>query len=191
MKVKLLSPVQFFLTPWTVACQAPPSMRFPRQEYWRGLPFSSPGDLPDPGIKPGSPVFAGRFFTIEPPGKLTRVFPSGQLLPTFNKVRKAVTADDFFLFFISTYLTRNSCVGCEEGALRRTTEEVKGTIIQLLFLPYSPFSVPSSISYSCFSLSVSHSLLLHFSSSSSLFPTRSFTFLSPICILSCNISLPS
>ena len=41
-------------TPWTVACQAPLSMKFSRQEYWSGLPFSSPGDLSDPGIKPRS-----------------------------------------------------------------------------------------------------------------------------------------
>ena len=43
--------VPFFATPWTVACQAPLSMGFPRQEYWNGLPFLSPGDLPNPGIK--------------------------------------------------------------------------------------------------------------------------------------------
>ena len=43
-------------TPWTVACQAPLSMRFSRQEYWSGLPFPSPRDLPDPGMKPGSPA---------------------------------------------------------------------------------------------------------------------------------------
>ena len=45
-----------FATPWTVTHQAPPSMGFSRQEYWSGLPFPSPGDLPDPGIKPGSPA---------------------------------------------------------------------------------------------------------------------------------------
>ena len=45
-----------FVTPWTVAYQAPPSMRFSRQECWSGLPFPSPGDLPDPGIEPGSPA---------------------------------------------------------------------------------------------------------------------------------------
>ena len=45
-----------FVTQWTVACQAPLSMGFPRQEYWSGLPFPSPGDLPDPGIKPMSLV---------------------------------------------------------------------------------------------------------------------------------------
>ena len=53
-------------TPWTVACQAPLSMGFSRQEYWSGLPFPSPGDLPNPGIKftsPESPALASRFFT--------------------------------------------------------------------------------------------------------------------------------
>ena len=54
---------------WTVAHQAPLSMEFPRQEYWNRLPFSSPGDLPDPGIELTSPALAGRFFTTEPPGK--------------------------------------------------------------------------------------------------------------------------
>ena len=55
-KVKSLSCVQLFVTPWTVADQAPPSMGFSRQEYWGGLPFPSPGDLPNPGIEPGSPT---------------------------------------------------------------------------------------------------------------------------------------
>ena len=60
------------MTPWTVAHQAPLSMGFSRQEYWRGLPLPSPGDLPDPRIEPPSPVspaLAGRFFTTEPPGR--------------------------------------------------------------------------------------------------------------------------
>ena len=56
-EVKSLSRVRLFATPWTVAYQAPPSMGFSRQEYWSGLPFPSPGDLPDPGIKPRSPAF--------------------------------------------------------------------------------------------------------------------------------------
>ena len=58
-----------FAIPWTVARQAPPSMRFPGQEYWSGLPFPSPGDLPDPGTESSSPALAGGFFTTEPPGK--------------------------------------------------------------------------------------------------------------------------
>ena len=55
-KVKLLRIVQLFVSPCTVACQAPPSMGFSRQEYWSGLPFPSPGDLPDPGFEPRSPT---------------------------------------------------------------------------------------------------------------------------------------
>ena len=56
VKMKLLSRVQLFATPWTVAYKAPPSMGFSRQEYWSGLPFPSPGDLPNPGIKLKSPA---------------------------------------------------------------------------------------------------------------------------------------
>ena len=61
--------VQLFVTPWTVAYQAPPSMGFSRQEYWSGLPFPSPRDLPDPGIEPKSPAFQADALTSEPPGK--------------------------------------------------------------------------------------------------------------------------
>ena len=79
MCVKSLSRVQLFATPWTVACQAPLSMGFSRQEYWNGLPFPSPGDLPNPGIKadalssepPGKPyIYMGRTYTYGD-------FPSG------------------------------------------------------------------------------------------------------------------
>ena len=56
-------------TPWTVAHQASPSMGFSRQEYWSGLPFPSPGDLPDPGIEPKSPTLEADSLTSEPPGK--------------------------------------------------------------------------------------------------------------------------
>ena len=57
------------MTPWTVVHQAPPSMGFSRQEYWRGLPFPFPGNLLDPGIEPGSPAFQADALTSEPPGK--------------------------------------------------------------------------------------------------------------------------
>ena len=57
------------MTPWTVTHQATLSVGFPRQEYWNGLPFPSPGGLPDPGIEPESPALAGDLFTTEPPGK--------------------------------------------------------------------------------------------------------------------------
>ena len=61
--------VQLFVNPWTVACRAPLSMGFSRQEYWSGLPFPSPGDLPDPGIKPASPALQADSLWSEPPGK--------------------------------------------------------------------------------------------------------------------------
>ena len=61
-------PVLFFVTLWTVACQAPLSTGLPRQEDWSGLPFASPGDLPDLGVKSTSPASAGGLFTTEPPG---------------------------------------------------------------------------------------------------------------------------
>ena len=69
VKVKSLSCVRLFATPWTVAYQAPPSMGFSRQECWSGLPLPSPGDLPNPGIKPGSPSLQEDALPSEPPGK--------------------------------------------------------------------------------------------------------------------------
>ena len=71
----VLSCVQLFVTPWTVAHQAPLSMEFSRQEYWNGLPWPPPRDLLDPGIEPRSlahPALAGTFFTRVPPGRPTR-----------------------------------------------------------------------------------------------------------------------
>ena len=56
-------------SPWTAALQVPLSMEFSREEYWIGLPFLTPGDLPEPGIEPTSPALAGKFFTTEPLGK--------------------------------------------------------------------------------------------------------------------------
>ena len=67
VKVKSLSRVRLFVTPWTVAYQAPPSVGFSCQEYWSGLPFPSPGDLPNPGIEPRSPALEADALTSEPP----------------------------------------------------------------------------------------------------------------------------
>jgi len=68
-KVKPLSHVQLFATPWTAAHQAPPSMRFSRREYWSGVPLPSPGDLPDPGMEPGSLTLRADAWLSEPSGK--------------------------------------------------------------------------------------------------------------------------
>ena len=72
VKVTSLSHVQLSSTPWTVAYQAALSMGFSRQEYWSGLAFSSPGDLPNPGIEPGSHALQTDTLPSEPPGKTYR-----------------------------------------------------------------------------------------------------------------------
>ena len=79
---QLLSRIQLFATPWTLAHQAPLSVCFPRQEYWRGLPFPPPGDLPNSGIKLvslTSPTLADRFFT-------TSATREAQVSPKLNLV---------------------------------------------------------------------------------------------------------
>ena len=80
----LLNHVQLFVTLWAVAHQAPLSMGFSRQEYWSGLSFPTPGNLPDPGIEPASlvsPALAGEFFTTAPSGKPTSSYgPINELL---------------------------------------------------------------------------------------------------------------
>ena len=69
VKVKSLSPVQLFVTPWTVAYQVPLSVGFSRQGYWSGLPFPSPEDLPDSGIEPWSPTLQADALPSEPFGR--------------------------------------------------------------------------------------------------------------------------
>ena len=68
-KGKSLSRIQLFATPWTVTCQGSLSMEFSRPEHWSGQPFPSPGDLPDPGIKPRSSISQADSLPSEPPGK--------------------------------------------------------------------------------------------------------------------------
>ena len=69
VKVKSLSHVRLLANPWTTAHQGPPSLGFSRQEYWNGLPFLPPGDIPDPGIEPGSPALQSDTLLSESPGK--------------------------------------------------------------------------------------------------------------------------
>ena len=69
MKMKVFSVMSDSAAPWTVALQAPLSMRFSRQEYWSGLPFPPAGDLPNPEIEPGSPALQADSLLAEPPGK--------------------------------------------------------------------------------------------------------------------------
>ena len=79
-EVKSLSRVRLFVTPWAVGHEAPLSMGFSRQEYWSGLPHPSPGDLPEPGIEPGSSASQAGALPSEPPGKQIKLASS---TPTF------------------------------------------------------------------------------------------------------------
>ena len=85
--MKSLSRVQLFVTPWAVAHQAPLSMEFFRQEYWSGLPFPSPGDIPDPSIKPRSPALQADALPLEPPGKPNVVYTILPLVYQIGKLR--------------------------------------------------------------------------------------------------------
>ena len=78
-----LSPVQLFATPWTGAHQAPLSMKFSRQEYWSGLPFPSPGDLLNPGIKLTSPTLQADSLLSEPPEEPKEMPMTFKYLQTF------------------------------------------------------------------------------------------------------------
>ena len=97
-----------FAIQWTIACQVPLSREFPRQEYWSGLSFLSPGDLPSPEIEPRSPALAGGFFTTEPPGKpmLGRGYSKNYEIGTF------------LAHFWSNGLAMDSRVEREEGSCR-------------------------------------------------------------------------
>ena len=89
VKVKSLSRVLLFVTPWTVAYNAPPSMGFSRQEYQSGLPFPSPEDLPNPGIEPGPPALQVDALPSEPPGKSPR--HKYQLLLDCNVIQQEIS----------------------------------------------------------------------------------------------------
>ena len=100
-KVKSLSRVQLSATPWTVAYQAPPSVEVSRQQYWSGLPFSLPGDFPNPGIEPRSPALKADALPSERPGK-----PNVKSTPNFKD----------FIQRNAKYLTDNFYIGFPGGS---------------------------------------------------------------------------
>ena len=107
VKVKLLSHVQLFAIPWTVACQDCPSMGFSRQEYWSGLPFPSPGDLPNPGIEPGSPTLQADSYHLSHLGipGIKTVFLNKKFLTTRKlKWKKKI----YIYIYIHTHTHRDS-----------------------------------------------------------------------------------
>ena len=124
----LLCCVQLLGTPWTVAHQPPLSMGFSRKEYWSGLPFPDPEDLPDPGIKPASPALAGGFFASEPPGKHLLISSLGQRCELFHV--------GCHLKVLCSVLVGNTCLPFEKppppqsGASPSPTLRVHGTLLK-------------------------------------------------------------
>ena len=90
MKVKLHSCVQLFATPWTITYQTPLTMGFSKQRYWSGLPFPSPWDFPDPGIKPRSPTLQADTLPSEPSGKPKNVQTTVQLIALISHSSKVM-----------------------------------------------------------------------------------------------------
>ena len=90
VKVKSLSLVRLFVTLWTVAHQAPLSMGFSSQEYWSGLPFPSPGDLPNPGTEPESPALQADALSSEPPGNQSHLSLTFQKTTNSIKTNKGI-----------------------------------------------------------------------------------------------------
>ena len=120
-KVKSLSHVQPFATPWTVAYQALPSMGFSRQEYWSGLPFPSPGDLSNPGIKPGSPALQTDALPSEQPGKPRPEYWSWKALPFFrgsSQSRDQTQVSHIAGGFFTNWATREPH-GCESWTIKK------------------------------------------------------------------------
>ena len=122
MPILLLSHIWLSVTPWTVAHQAPLSMELSRQEYWSGLPFLTPGDLLDPGIKPMtlmSPAVAGRFFTTAPPRK-----PMYRDLKLSLKIKTEITK-------ISRVFISSREIG---NVKNETAEEAVGVLVLFYYL---------------------------------------------------------
>ena len=103
------------MTLWTVAHQAPPSMGFSRQEYWNGLPFPSPGDLPDQGIKPGSPELQTNSLPSEPPGKqhLNKFHPIKSIFVNSEPQEMWTEAGKWQLSFLSPFNSRTSAASTD------------------------------------------------------------------------------
>ena len=104
-KVKSLSRVWLFATPWAVAYQAPPSMGFPRQECWSELPFPPPGDLPNPGIEPWSPILQADALLSEPPGKSLK-WKSDNNLEERMKIENNHSVDKSWWYFHIYFRTK-------------------------------------------------------------------------------------
>ena len=135
-----LSCVRLFATPWTVAYQGPRSMGFSRQEYWSGLPFPSPGYLPNPGIEPGSPALQTDVLPSEPLGK------PDERLGSFKNLRPLSVANvpDFLLGKKRKNKQKKSSV-LGEGRGREEADTYQSHDAQLVYLPRRAVPPPSGL----------------------------------------------
>ena len=130
----MLRRVRLFATQWTVACQAPRSMEFSRQEYWRGLPCLPPGDLPNPGIKPSSPALQAGSLLTEPPGiALYFLYVSQVYLPQLGLGQQEAAAYRELISLLTASIRPHSHL-TGEGAIFRSPSAISGTN----FLRFSP-----------------------------------------------------
>ena len=135
-----LSHVQLFVTPWTVAHQAPLSMAFSRQDYWSGLPFSPPGDLPNPEIEPGSPALQADYLPSEPERT------SGEkLIPNNARKNLGIEAQRSGMVFPRTHswLMLYGLLSCSPAPRDLTSAPLHGTH-QNNYSMYSHFSLHTS-----------------------------------------------
>ena len=135
----VMSGVWPIVTPWTVAHQAALSMEFSRQEYWSGLPFPTAGDLPDPGIKPGSPALQADSLPLELPGKpIRRIY-----FPLYCHVLSVLTPLSEITEFSSTwvnikvssqYLSPDHMPGCVLSAFFCTSDIIQATTLRSIIM---------------------------------------------------------
>ena len=120
MKAKVLvtQSCLIFCDPWIVACQAPLSMGFSRQEYWSGQPFLSPGDLPDPRIDPGSPALQADSLPSEPPGMASKCLSTGILIEIGGGINRQVSHHIGKMSLVIPKFT-NFGVNCLKGTIKK------------------------------------------------------------------------
>ena len=116
--MKSLSRVGLFATPWTVAYQVPPSVGFSRQEYWSGLPFPSPGDLPNPGTEPRSPAWQADALPSEPPEKIHSLLsPISSHFPCGSLCLKTLSPHLYLLKNIVSFLALFKCLSGKDTSM--------------------------------------------------------------------------
>ena len=132
---QLLGCLQLFATPWTIACQAPLSMEFSRQEYWSGLPFPSPGDLPDPVIEPRSPTLQADALTSEPPGKPYMILPllGIYLMEVKTSIRKDICTSRF-IAALFTIARKFKQLKCQIRVLRKGGKNTQKNCTKKIFM---------------------------------------------------------